>query len=225
MLSFAVFPEQKLVIRVFYLSILSVCGRIVVEYIRYIGVYPVRIIAGERKGLPLKSVPGESTRPTTDKVKEAIFNMIGPYFDGGLGLDLYAGSGSLGIEALSRGLSKVIFVDRDLKAVQTIKFNLKRSQYASSAEVYRNDAKAALRALKKRNLKFSYIFLDPPYNRNSIKNEIESIYHYQLLETDGKVIAEHSSKQELPETIEKLEKQKFEIYGNTAISIYAFKEE
>lgn len=185
----------------------------------------MRIIAGERKGLPLKSVPGESTRPTTDKVKEAIFNMIGPYFDGGLGLDLYAGSGSLGIEALSRGLSKVIFVDRDLKAVQTIKFNLKRSQYASSAEVYRNDAKAALRALKKRNLKFSYIFLDPPYNRNSIKNEIESIYHYQLLETDGKVIAEHSSKQELPETIEKLEKQKFEIYGNTAISIYAFKEE
>lgn len=190
-----------------------------------IGVYPVRIIAGERKGLPLKAVPGDSTRPTTDRVKEAIFNMIGPYFNGGLGLDLYAGSGSLGIEALSRGLSKVIFVDRDAKAIQTIKYNLKRSHYDNNAEVYRNDAKAALRALKKRNLQFSYIFLDPPYHRNALKTEIESIVHYQLLHTDGKVIVEHSSKLELPQTIEKLEKQKFEKYGNTAISIYAFKEE
>ena len=185
----------------------------------------MRIIAGEKKGLPLKAVPGESTRPTADKVKEAIFNMIGPYFQGGFGLDLYAGSGSLGIEALSRGLSKVIFVDRDLKAVQTIKLNLKRTQYENSAEVYRNEAKAALKALKNRNMQFSYIFLDPPYHRNSLAEEIELIFQYQLLHADGKVIVEHAAKLELPITIAGFQKQKFEMYGNTAISIYAFKEE
>lgn len=185
----------------------------------------MRIIAGQRKGLPLKSVPGERTRPTTDKVKEAIFNMIGPYFQGGLGLDLFAGSGSLGIEALSRGLSKVIFIDRDMKAVQTIKSNLLRSQYDESAEVYRNDAKAALKALKKRNLQFSYIFLDPPYDRKSIKSEIELMLIYNLLHKDGKVIVEHSSKLELPQYIETLRREKFEVYGNTSISIYAFREE
>lgn len=185
----------------------------------------MRIIAGERKGLALKSVPGKSTRPTTDKVKEAIFNMIGPYFNGGLGLDLYAGSGSLGIEALSRGLSKVVFVDRDMKAIETIKCNLKRSQYDQRAEVYRNDAKAALKALKKRNLQFSFIFLDPPYYQDTLQTEIEAIVYDHLLHIDGKVIVEHASKFELPKTIAKLEKEKFRAYGNTSISIYAFKEE
>ncbi|MCQ5178382.1 RsmD family RNA methyltransferase, partial [Faecalibacterium prausnitzii] len=73
-----------------------------------------------QKGTVLKAVPGMGTRPTTDKVKEAIFNMIGPYFEKGLGLDLYAGSGGLGIEALSRGMEKVIFVDKDIQALQTV---------------------------------------------------------------------------------------------------------
>ncbi len=83
----------------------------------------------------LKAVPGNSTRPTTDKVKEAIFNIIGPYFNGGTGLDLFAGSGGLGIEAISRGFEKIIFVDRDGKALQTIKENVKTcgvEQYAES---------------------------------------------------------------------------------------------
>ena len=77
----------------------------------------MRVVSGNYKGKGLKAVPGNSTRPTTDKVKEAMFNMIGPYFDGGIGLDLFAGSGGLGIEALSRGLDKVIFVDRDAKSL------------------------------------------------------------------------------------------------------------
>ena len=84
----------------------------------------MRVVSGKCKGQSLKAVPGNSTRPTTDKVKEAIFNMIGPYFEGGLGLDLFAGSGGLGIEALSRGLERVIFVDRDKSAIGTIHDNL-----------------------------------------------------------------------------------------------------
>src|SRR6476620_7456044 len=100
----------------------------------------MRIISGNKKGLPLKAVPGKGTRPTTDKVKESIFNMIGPYFDGGNGLDLYAGSGGLGIEGLSRGLDSVIFVDQDKKAIQTIHDNLTFTKLDGMAEVYRTEA-------------------------------------------------------------------------------------
>ena len=189
------------------------------------GVWAVRIIAGERKGISLKPVPGEITRPTTDKVKEAIFNMIGPYFQGGLGLDLYAGSGALGIEALSRGLSKVIFVDRNSKAIQTIKQNLERSKYNEYAEVYRNDAKNALKALKKRNIQFSYIFLDPPYHKKAFKEEIETLLTFYLLHKNGQIIVEHSRELELPEIILGVSKQKREVYGSTVISIFSYKEE
>ncbi|MDG0961887.1 RsmD family RNA methyltransferase, partial [Bacillus paranthracis] len=78
----------------------------------------MRVVSGKCKGHPLKAVPGNTTRPTTDKVKESIFNMIGPYFDGGVALDLFGGSGGLGIEAISRGIDKAIFVDRDNKAIK-----------------------------------------------------------------------------------------------------------
>lgn len=185
----------------------------------------MRVIAGEQKGLSLKSVPGESTRPTTDKVKESMFNMIGPYFQGGLGLDLYAGSGALGIEALSRGLTKVIFVDRNYKAIQTIKNNLQRTKLFERAEVYRTDAKSALKALKKRELQFSYIFLDPPYNNNDIVVEINAILNFNLLHNDGQLIVEHSGKLELPEVIKGVSKQKHEVYGNTVVTIFSIKEE
>ena len=73
----------------------------------------MRVVAGERKGMPLKALAGNTTRPTTDKVKESIFNIIGPFFDGGIAVDLFAGSGGLGIEALSRGIDKTIFVEKD----------------------------------------------------------------------------------------------------------------
>ncbi|EIJ79461.1 methyltransferase [Bacillus methanolicus MGA3] len=128
----------------------------------------MRVISGACKGRILKAVPGSSTRPTTDKVKEAIFNMIGPYFDGGLGLDLFAGSGGLGIEALSRGLSKVIFVDKDKKAIQIIHENIKTCGLMEQSEVYLNSAERALKAIIKRGLVFDFIFLDPPYKKQQI---------------------------------------------------------
>src|SRR4051794_16080351 len=112
----------------------------------------MRVVSGSCKGKVLKAVPGNSTRPTTDKVKEAMFNIIGPYFDGGIGLDLFAGSGGLGIEALSRGLDKVIFVDRDGKAIQTIHDNIHSCQFDDKVEVYRNDAERATKAVIKREL-------------------------------------------------------------------------
>ncbi|KON89211.1 DNA methyltransferase [Sporosarcina globispora] len=181
----------------------------------------MRVVSGTRKGKILKAVPGSSTRPTTDKVKEAIFNIIGPYFDGGLGLDLFAGSGGLGIEALSRGADKVIFVDRDGKAIQTIHENLRTCGFEGQVEVYRNDADRAIKAILKRELVFDYIFLDPPYRKQQLLKLIQAIDENDLLSEQGTILCEHSSDVELPGTIGRLFQRKHENYGIISISIYS----
>ncbi|KZZ82968.1 MULTISPECIES: 16S rRNA (guanine(966)-N(2))-methyltransferase RsmD [Bacillaceae] len=180
----------------------------------------MRVVSGSLKGRPLKAVPGMSTRPTTDKVKEAIFNMIGPYFDGGLALDLFGGSGGLGIEALSRGTERCIFVDRDAKAIQTIHSNLEACRLQDQSEVYRNDAERALKAIIKRELQFQLVFLDPPYKQQKLKALIEQISDEQLLTEGGFVVAEHGTEVELPGQIGSFELVKFEKYGMAAVSIY-----
>ncbi len=183
----------------------------------------MRVVSGSCKGRPLKAVPGTSTRPTTDKVKEAIFNMIGPYFSGGIGLDLFGGSGGLGIEALSRGLDKVIFVDKDFKAIQTIKSNLESCAFTNNAEVYRNEAKRALKALVKREIKFDFIFLDPPYKDHQLEALIIFIHEHSLVREYGYIVAEHEIDEILPNEIGDLTKVKSEIYGITAISVFCYK--
>lgn len=182
----------------------------------------MRVVSGSKKGRQLKAVPGSSTRPTTDKVKEAIFNMIGPYFDGGIGLDLFGGSGGLGIEALSRGIEKIIFVDRDQKAFQTIKENLKTCDLLEYSEVYRNEATRAIKALIKRELMFDLIFLDPPYKEQKLILLIEEISNQHLLKKDGYIVAEHSSDIILDDEIGLFHKVKSEKYGIIAVSIFRY---
>nr|WP_263328128.1 16S rRNA (guanine(966)-N(2))-methyltransferase RsmD [Neobacillus sp. Marseille-Q6967] len=181
----------------------------------------MRVVSGVCKGRPLKAVPGNTTRPTTDKVKEAIFNMIGPYFDGGAGLDLFAGSGGLGLEALSRGLDKVIFIDRDARAIHVIHENIRACNMEEKAEVYRNDADRALKALIKREIKLDYIFLDPPYKKQQLVSLIQKMEEHSLLNTNGIIVCEHSHDVELPETIGAFSQMKHEKYGIIAITIYS----
>lgn len=170
----------------------------------------------------MKAVSGVSTRPTTDKVKEALFNLIGPYFDGGTVLDLYAGSGGLGIEALSRGAEKCIFVDKEQKAVSTVHSNLEALKMDKNCfEVYRNDAERALKALQKRDISFQFIFLDPPYKQQKMKALLEFIDENMLLMENGYVIAEQASDAKLPEQCGSLSVYKREIYGTTSITIYS----
>lgn len=185
----------------------------------------MRVVSGEYKGKALKAVPGNSTRPTTDKVKESIFNIIGPYFSGGIGLDLFAGSGGLGIEALSRGVEKVIFVDRDGKAIATIKENLQTCGVLDQSEVYRNDADRALKAIIKREIMFDFIFLDPPYKKQQLEHLLETIQTENLLTNNGIVVCEHSKDVVLPVEIGRLKQVKFENYGIISISIYTLKSE
>jgi 16S rRNA (guanine966-N2)-methyltransferase len=180
----------------------------------------MRVISGTKKGLQLKAVPGKDTRPTTDKVKESIFNMIGPYFEGGIALDLFAGSGGLGIEALSRGFDQVIFVDRDMKAIQTVKENLRSTGFAEAAEVYRNEAERALKAIVKRGIIFDSIFLDPPYKKQKLESMLQFIGEQSLLSIDGFIMCEHGSDVHLPDAAGPFERVRFETYGMISISIY-----
>jgi 16S rRNA (guanine966-N2)-methyltransferase len=183
----------------------------------------MRVVSGVLKGRSLKAVPGNSTRPTTDKVKEAIFNMIGPYFTGGFGLDLFAGSGGLGIEGLSRGLDKVIFVDLDRKAVQVINENVKSCGLEGKSEIYRNEASRALKAIIKRELSFDYIFLDPPYKKQQLVKLVEMIGSHSLLKKNGTIVCEHGSDIQLPESIGSFVQTRHEEYGIIGVSIYKYK--
>ncbi|MFY4773752.1 16S rRNA (guanine(966)-N(2))-methyltransferase RsmD [Metabacillus sp. RGM 3146] len=182
----------------------------------------MRVVSGSCKGRPLKAVPGTSTRPTTDKVKEAIFNMIGPFFEGGSALDLFGGSGGLGIESLSRGIDFCLFVDKDSKAIQTIHKNIEACGFEAQTEVYRNDAERALKAIIKRNLSFNLIFLDPPYKQQKLKAFINSVDEAVLLTEEGYLVAEHGTEEKLPDAIGHLSKLKEEVYGVTAVTIFGY---
>ncbi|MEH7093203.1 16S rRNA (guanine(966)-N(2))-methyltransferase RsmD [Neobacillus vireti] len=181
----------------------------------------MRVVSGICKGRPLKAVPGNTTRPTTDKVKEALFNMIGPYFEGGTGLDLFAGSGGLGIEGLSRGLEKVIFIDRESKAIHVIQENIKACKFEDRSEVYRNDADRALKALIKRGISFDYIFLDPPYKKQQLVSLMEKMDQQDLVKPEGVIVCEHGFDVELPQIVGQFNQIKHEKYGIIAVTIYS----
>ncbi|HEX6594823.1 MAG TPA: 16S rRNA (guanine(966)-N(2))-methyltransferase RsmD [Bacillota bacterium] len=181
----------------------------------------MRVIAGTHKGRLLKSVQGKTTRPTTDKVKEAVFHMLGPFFEGGTCMDVFAGSGALGIEALSRGMDRAIFVDKHPKAIRTIHHNLKALQLSDRAEVFRTDAIRSLQAAAKRGLTFNLILLDPPYQAVHYDTYLEEIVKLELVKENGLVYCEHDPAIVLPSRVNHLVRTKYEKYGNTTrISIY-----
>lgn len=185
----------------------------------------MRVVAGSVKGLPLKAVPGTSTRPTTDKVKESIFNMIGPFFDGGYALDLFAGSGSLGIEALSRGIDRAIFTDKDRKAIETIRANLEKTRFAGQAEVFKVDADRALKAMKKNGVQARLLFLDPPYHMEEAYGLMDKAAELGVMTNDSIVVCEHDKEVVLSSRTKYYERFKKELYGNTIVSIYRFQGE
>lgn len=183
------------------------------------------MISGKAKGRPLKAVPGMGTRPTTDKVKEAIFSMIGPYFDGGAALDLFAGTGGLGIEALSRGMERAVFIDMEPRSIEVVRENLKACGLSERAEVYRNEAGRALKALAKREARFDLVFLDPPYKLKTADKLMEDMHQLGLLERRAVVLVEHGSEHRYPEAFGPFRCRRLAEYGETAVAIYDYAEE
>lgn len=151
----------------------------------------MRVIAGSAKRLQLKTVEGLDTRPTTDRIKETLFNMISEYLADSYFLDLFSGSGAIGIEALSRGAEHAVFVENNPKAVQCIRENLAVTKLAEKAQICSTDVLSALAKLESKNT-FDYIFMDPPYNQLLEKKVLEYLSTSQLLSSDGIIIVEAS---------------------------------
>ncbi|MFB7156764.1 MULTISPECIES: 16S rRNA (guanine(966)-N(2))-methyltransferase RsmD [unclassified Lysinibacillus] len=180
----------------------------------------MRVVAGERKGMPLKAIVGNTTRPTTDKVKESIFNIIGPFFDGGIALDLFAGSGGLGIESLSRGAEHAVFIEKDAKAFQVLQENIKKCRYEDCSELFRIDAKRAVKALLKRDITFKLAFLDPPYHHKEYYDLVQILVDNDKIQHDGAILCEHAKEVELPQRFGDFVLKRQETYGGTIISVY-----
>ncbi len=184
----------------------------------------MRIVSGDFGGRSLKAVPGNATRPTTDKVKEALFNIIGPYFDGGRSLDLYAGSGGLSIEGVSRGISEAVLVDRQYAAIKTIKENIAVTKHAEQFKVIKSTAETAIQRLKG-GLPFDVLYFDPPYAKQTIVKDLEELQAAKLISDDALVIAETDQFADLPEVLPGFELIKQKDYGITVITIYRYTKE
>ena len=151
----------------------------------------MRVIAGSAKRLQLKTIDGINTRPTTDRIKETLFNMISEYLADSYFLDLFSGSGAIGIEALSRGAAHAVFVEQSKKAMDCIRENLKYTKLADRAETYETDVLNALSRMEHYK-SFDYIFMDPPYNQFLEKRVLEYLSTSGLLSDDGIIIVEAS---------------------------------
>lgn len=152
----------------------------------------MRVIAGKARRLQLKTVEGFDTRPTTDRIKETLFNMIHYNLEQCCFLDLFSGSGAIGIEALSRGAKKSYFVENNRKAIKCIEENLKLTRLAEDAVVLNMSVSAAIRELDYTKVYFDFVFMDPPYNKSYEKEVLESLKDTCLIDVNSQIIVEAS---------------------------------
>lgn len=153
----------------------------------------MRVIAGSCKSLPLKTIEGSDTRPTTDRIKETLFNMIQSGLEGSIFLDLFAGSGGIGIEALSRGAKEACFVEQNPKALACIRENLRFTKLEQRGKVVQMDARLAAGSFHDGPV-FDYIFMDPPYDRGLEREVLASLSGSRCVDQDTTIIVEASLK-------------------------------
>ena len=177
----------------------------------------MKIVSGTYGGRLLKTLEGKTTRPTSDKVRGAMFNMIGPYFDGGRVLDLYAGSGGLSIEAVSRGMEQAVLVEKDRRAQGIIASNIQMTTESHKFQLLKMEAHQALNQLQGT---FDLIFLDPPYAKEQIVADIEALAERGLLGEEVMVVCETDKAVDLPEEIACLGIWKEKIYGISKVTVY-----
>jgi 16S rRNA (guanine(966)-N(2))-methyltransferase RsmD len=185
---------------------------------------PIRVIGGSAKGRKLKLVPGDSTRPIMDRVKEALFNIIGRDIYGAIFLDLFAGTGSVGIEALSRGAGKAVFIDLERKAIQTIQENLAAAKLTDKAVVRRENA---LRVVSQAPTDaFDFVYIAPPQYKNlwlAVMQAIDS--NPQWLAPERKFIVQIDPNEETPVTFKHLQAVDQRRYGNTLLWFFTLIDE
>lgn len=180
----------------------------------------MRVIAGEYRGRRLDRIEGMDIRPTSDKVKESLFNMLGEIVIDCNFLDLFGGTGGIGIEALSRGAKHAVFIDASINSIKVLKGNLEHLNIKDSVEVFHTDYSTAIKKLYKYNKQFDIIFIDPPYSVGLAQNALVDIDRNPILSQSGLIIVEHDSKDDMPHTVGRLSLYRVKQYGNTSLSFY-----
>ncbi len=184
------------------------------------GIIILRVISGSSKGIKLYTLEGMGTRPTTDRVKENLFNIIAPYIADSNVLDLFAGTGSLGIEALSRGAKSATFSDQSEKSIEIIKKNLVHTKLLDKSEVFLGEAQLILKKLSHQGKKFDIIFLDPPYKCEIVPKILHELEVNGVLDERVLIVAETDIEDELPNEIGTLIVSKIQIYGKTKLTFF-----
>ncbi len=177
----------------------------------------MRVISGTARGISLKTPDGLATRPTADRVKEAMFSILQFDLPGAAVLDLFGGTGQLGIEALSRGAKSAVFVDEQESACRLIKENLKRTNFQDMAFVKRSDY---MSYLKNCTEKYNIIFLDPPYAEVFLENSLNLITEIDILQSSGIIVTERPLGKDLPCEFSGYQRSKDYKYGNTLLVLY-----
>lgn len=178
----------------------------------------MRIITGSAKGTRLKTPRGMGTRPTGDRVKESVFNILGPFLADANVLDLFAGTGNLGLEALSRGAASALFIDKSSASVSLVRENINLTKLTEMAEVLKGDALTLLDRLVKDKKQFELIFCDPPYNKGLVETILAKIDNSDILSMKGIVVVEHSKHEQIRAEFNQLKVKRTEKYGETLVS-------
>ncbi|WP_220740243.1 16S rRNA (guanine(966)-N(2))-methyltransferase RsmD [Leuconostoc miyukkimchii] len=182
----------------------------------------MRVVSGRFRGTKLDAVSGDRTRPTTDKVKEAMFSMLRPYLSGGSVLDLYAGTGGLAIEAVSQGMTHATLVDRQFQAIKVIENNIKKTHDLNSFTVVKAQSQQALQKFVTEQKTFDLVFLDPPYAKETITADMHYMSDNNLLTSGAIILAESDNTANLPDADQTFEIIQQKTYGITVVSIYRY---
>ena len=177
----------------------------------------MRVVAGSARGTVLKTPEGMLTRPTADRVKEAVFSILHFDVQDALVLDLFGGTGQLGIEALSRGAKRAVFVDHQQKACELIRENLRRTRFTGQGSVVRGDY---LEYLRRTREKFDIILLDPPYAENFLENALNCIAEIDILRDNGIIVTERPLEKVLDLQLPGFVRSRDYKYGKTLIALY-----
>lgn len=163
----------------------------------------MRIISGRARGTKLYTLDSLNTRPTLDRVKESVFNIIQNDIEGTVVLDLFAGCGAIGLELLSRGAEKAVLCDNSKQAIEIIKKNIEKTHMSDKVYLYNLNFEQCLEKIK--NQKFDIIYLDPPYDTDYIKRSLEKIVEYNMLKTDGQIILETDDEERIINEIKNID--------------------
>lgn len=182
----------------------------------------MRVISGSAKGIKLDTIKGLSTRPTIARIKESLFSTIHYLIEDSVVADFFSGSGSLCIEALSRGAKKAYFFEKNPKAMNMVKKNLEKTKLKEKSELFLGDYKKNINRIKE---KIDILFIDPPHFQNLVYEGLNLVKEYDILKNNGIIVVEHNTKELFEEKIYCFKRIKSKVYSNTTISYYEVDDE